>query len=117
MGLHARGLDTYPEEEGKNYSVGQRQQLTVAREMLKRLDIMILDEPTASLDPDHEESIIKGIQEELGDKTVFIFSHRQNVASKSDKVLFMSDGRVAGFDTHQELKDTNPESRRFFFKV
>ena len=111
------GLDTYLEEEGKNLSVGQRQRLTVAREMLKRPDIMILDEPTASLDTDHEESIIKGIQEKLGDKTVFIVSHRQNVASKSDKVLFMSGGRVAGFDTHQELKETNPEYRRFFSKV
>ena len=108
------GLDSQLQEDGKNLSIGQRQRLSVAREMLKRPDIMILDEPTASLDPEHEEIIMRGINKQLANKTVFLISHRKNVVAQADKVLFIKAGRIAAYGSHDELLETCPDYERFF---
>ena len=90
-------------EHGANLSVGERQLICLARVLLQQKNIVILDEPTAHVDPDTEQTIWNIVREELKSFTVITIAHRLNTIRDSDKVLVLKNGEVAGFDTFNVL--------------
>ena len=90
-------------EHGANLSVGERQLICLARVLLQQKNIVILDEPTAHVDPDTEQTIWNIVREELKSSTVITIAHRLNTIRDSDKILVLKNGEVAGFDTFNVL--------------
>ena len=90
-------------EHGANLSVGERQLICLARVLLQQKNIVILDEPTAHVDPDTEQTIWNIVREELKSSTVITIAHRLNTIRDSDKILVLKNGEVAGFDTFDLL--------------
>ena len=90
-------------EYGANLSVGERQLICLARVLLQQKNIVILDEPTAHVDPDTEQTIWNIVREELKSFTVITIAHRLNTIRDSDNILVLKNGEVAGFDTFDVL--------------
>ena len=90
-------------EHGANLSVGERQLICLARVLLQQKNIVILDEPTAHVDPDTEQTIWNIVREELKSSTVITIAHRLNTIRDSDKILVLKNEEVAGFDTFDVL--------------
>ena len=90
-------------EHGANLSVGERQLICLARVLLQQKNIVILDEPTAHVDPDTEQTIWNIVREELKSSTVITIAHRLNTIRDCDKILVLKSGEVTGFDTFDVL--------------
>ena len=90
-------------EHGANLSVGERQLICLARVLLQQKNIVILDEPTAHVDPDTEQTIWNIVREELKSSTVITIAHRLNTIRHCDKILVLKSGEVAGFDKFDVL--------------
>ncbi|KAK4408179.1 ABC transporter C family member 5 [Sesamum angolense] len=101
-------LDTPVLENGDNWSVGQRQLVSLGRALLKQARILVLDEATASVDSATDNLIQKIIRTEFQNCTVCTIAHRIPTVIDSDLVLVLSDGRVAEFDTPSRLLETSP---------
>ena len=98
-----QGYDTVIGENGDTLSGGERQRISIARALLKDAPIVLLDEATASLDVENETLVQAGISELVRGKTVLIIAHRMRTIVQADKVVALSDGRVAEQGTPQEL--------------
>ena len=90
-------------ENGANLSIGERQLICLARVLLHQKKIVILDEPTAHVDPDTERTIWNVVHEKLSDSTVITVAHRLNTITNCDKILVLDSGEVNGFDSFQVL--------------
>ncbi|MBR3382956.1 MAG: ABC transporter ATP-binding protein [Clostridia bacterium] len=103
------GYDTplmrYFEANGAELSIGQWQKLAIARAFYSDSDVLILDEPTASLDPMAEQEIFNRFNELRHNKTSIFISHRLSSATIADKILVMEDGQIAEIGTHRELME------------
>ena len=97
------GLDFLVEQGGKNLSGGQRQRLTIARAIVKKPDILILDDSASALDFATDAALRKAIREMPGNPTVFIVSQRAASIMYADKIIVLDDGQVVGMGTHEEL--------------
>lgn len=93
------------EENGIELSIGQWQKLSIARAFYSDSDILILDEPTASLDPMAEQEIFNQFDQLRQDKTTFFVSHRLSSATVASKILVLENGRLVETGRHQELMD------------
>ena len=89
------GFDTPVGENGARLSGGQRQRIALARAILKDAPILILDEPTAALDPESERAIQQALDSIRRNRTCIIISHRRSIAQGADRVLTLDDGRLA----------------------
>ncbi|KAF3782031.1 ABC transporter C family member 2 [Nymphaea thermarum] len=97
------GLDAEVSEAGENFSVGQRQLLSLARALLRRSKILVLDEATAAVDVGTDALIQKTIREEFRSCTMLIIAHRLNTIIDCDRVLLLNAGQVLEFDTPENL--------------
>lgn len=100
------GLDEIVEQEGKNFSGGQRQRLAIARALVRRPDILILDDSASALDYATDAKLRAAIREELTDMTLFIVSQRTASVRYADKIIVLEDGNVVGMGKHEDLLDT-----------
>lgn len=94
------------DKEGILLSGGELQKLALARVLFKNSSVVILDEPSSALDALAEDELIKTFNTALKGKTVFYISHRLSVAKYADKVIFMEDSGIKGFDTHEKLLES-----------
>ena len=101
-----RGLDTMISQGGKNLSGGQRQRLTIARALVRKPEVLILDDSASALDFATDARLRKALAEKTKDMTVFLVSQRAASILQADKIIVMEDGAVAGIGTHQELLKT-----------
>lgn len=100
------GLDLPILQGGKNLSGGQKQRLTIARALVKRPEILILDDSASALDFATDAALRKAIRENTRDMTVFIVSQRASSIRNADRILVLDDGHLAGSGTHRELLKT-----------
>lgn len=113
-----QGMDTLIgkayDENGTELSGGQQQKVAIARALYKDASLIILDEPTSALDPLAEAEIYENFNELAGGKTALYISHRMSSSVFCDKVLVIDGGRVADYDTHEELMKKEGLYRRMF---
>jgi ABC-type multidrug transport system fused ATPase/permease subunit len=100
------GLDYMIAQGGRNLSGGQRQRLTIARALVKKPEILILDDSASALDFATDAALRKAIKSMEGSPTVFIVSQRAASISHADRIIVLDDGRIAGMGRHDELLKT-----------
>lgn len=98
------GYATEVREQGKNFSGGQRQRLAIARAILRDAPILVLDEPTASLDVEAEAEVMHALDKLVVGRTVLMISHRLSTLGNVDEIIVLKDGRIAEQGTFRELK-------------
>ena len=101
-----RQLDFELEQNGKNLSGGQKQRLTIARALVKKPEILILDDSASALDYATDANLRRAIKEITDSQTVIIVSQRVNSVKDADRIAVMDDGEIVGIGTHKELVDT-----------
>lgn len=101
------GYETLLEQGGVNISGGQKQRLSIARAMLKKPRILILDDSTSAVDSATEARIRKAFYKELSEITVFIIAQRISSVREANKILVLDDGQIVGMGTHKELLQQN----------
>lgn len=105
--------DTAVGEGGGTLSGGEKQRISIARAILKNAPIIILDEATASIDPENEHLIQSAISELTRGRTIITIAHRLATIRNADQILVVEDGRIAEKGTHDELIRENGLYRRF----
>ncbi len=103
-----QGYDTHVEERGVNLSGGQKQRLAIARAILLRPRILILDDSTSSVDIETETRIQDALNETMGDCTTFIVAQRISTVLNADRILVLERGRISAEGTHSQLLKTSP---------
>ena len=106
--------DTYIEQDGTNVSGGQKQRLCIARALLKKPKILILDDSTSAVDTATDALIRKAFREKIPDTTKIIIAQRITSVMDADKIIVLDGGRVADFGTHEELMQSSPIYREVF---
>ena len=107
------GYDTIVGEGGASLSGGERQRISIARALLKDAPIVVLDEATASIDPENEQLIQQALTELTREKTVVVIAHRLATIEHADQILVVEDGTVIQRGTHEELLAQEGVYRRF----
>ena len=99
--------DTYIEQGGSNVSGGPRQRLCIARALLKKPKILILDDSTSAVDTKTDALLRKAFKEEIPDTTKFIIAQRISSIQDADKIIILDDGKIVAVGTHDELIKTS----------
>lgn len=108
------GYNTWVEQGGSNLSGGQKQRLCIARALLKKPKVLILDDSTSAVDTATDASIRRAFAEEIPGTTKLIVAQRISSVQDADRILVLDDGRVSGFDTHDALVENNAIYREIF---
>lgn len=101
------GYNTYIEQGGSNVSGGQRQRLCIARALLKKPKVLILDDSTSAVDTATDSKIRRAFREEIPGTTKIIIAQRISSVQDADRIVVMEDGKINGVGTHQELLENN----------
>ena len=109
-----QGYDTFIEQGGSNVSGGQKQRLCIARAILKKPKILILDDSTSAVDTRTDALIREGMKKIIPGTTTFIIAQRISSVMEADKIIVLDGGRVNGFGTHDELMQTNEIYREVY---
>ncbi len=109
-----KGYDTYIEQGGTNVSGGQKQRLCIARALLKKPKILILDDSTSAVDTKTDALIREAFREEIPDTTKLIIAQRVSSVQDADHILVLENGRIDGWGTHEELLKTNAIYREVY---
>ena len=123
------GYDTFLGEGGVNLSGGQRQRLAIARALLLDPSVLLLDDPTASIDPETEHEILEAVENAIRGRTTFIVAHRLSTLKRADRIIILDKGRIAQVGRHEDLihedglyrsavsiQDVDPVSRQLLQK-
>ncbi|TGD11459.1 ABC transporter ATP-binding protein [Brevibacterium sp. S111] len=102
------GLGTRVGEQGLSLSGGQRQRLALARAVIGRPRILVLDDPLSAVDVDTEDRVQRALREILPDSTTLIIAHRPSTAALADVVAVLDEGRIAALGTHEQLLESSP---------
>ena len=102
-----KGYDTYIEQGGTNVSGGQKQRLCIARALLKKPKVLILDDSTSAVDTSTDARIRKAFAEEIPGTTKLIIAQRVSSIQNADRIIVMENGEINGFGTHEELLENN----------
>jgi len=102
------------DERGIELSIGQKQRIALARGFYKDSSILIMDEPSASIDPISETKILENIKNLKGEKNIFVISHRLSSCVLSDRILLLKDSHLIANGTHEDLIKSNMEYKRMF---
>ncbi len=108
----AEGYDTILGERGVTVSGGQKQRISIARALMKKASILILDDSVSAVDTETERTIIANLRETRKGKTTILIAHRVSTVEKMDKIIFVDDGRILAVGSHEELLDSCEEYRR-----
>ncbi|MBQ8180960.1 MAG: ABC transporter ATP-binding protein [Ruminococcus sp.] len=108
------GYDTYMGQGGVNVSGGQKQRLCIARALLKKPGIIILDDSTSAVDTATDSSIRKAFREKLADTTTIIIAQRISSVMDADRIIVMDGGKINGIGTHEELMKSNEIYREVY---
>ncbi len=109
------GYDTYIEQGGTNVSGGQKQRLCIARALLKKPKILILDDSTSAVDTKTDALIRKAFKEEIPDTTKFIIAQRISSVEDADKIIVLEGGKISGMGTHEELLQSNDIYKEVYY--
>ena len=107
-----QGYDTVLGERGVTVSGGQKQRISIARALMKDAPILILDDSVSAVDTKTETTILKNLRETRQGKTTILIAHRISTIETMDRILFLDDGELAAFGTHQQLYETNEAYRK-----
>ncbi len=108
------GYHTHIEQGGSNVSGGQKQRLCIARALLKKPKVLILDDSTSAVDTATDAKIRKAFREKIPNTTKFIIAQRISSVQDADRIIVMEEGRVNGFGTHEELLENNEIYREVY---
>ena len=97
------GIDTVLGRSGDTLSVGQQQRLSIARGLVRDAKILILDEPTAALDPQTEQRLVGALENAAKDRLVIVIAHRLSTIRHADRIIFLEDGRIVESGSEAEL--------------
>ena len=109
------GLNALVEQNGRNFSGGQRQRLSIARAIVKKPKILILDDSASALDYATEASLRKALKNMSFNPTTFIISQRTSSIKHADKIIVLDDGKLVGFDTHDNLLQTSKVYQEIYY--
>ena len=109
-----KGYETYIEQGGSNVSGGQKQRLCIARALLKKPKILILDDSTSAVDTATDAKIRRAFREEIPDTTKLIIAQRVSSVQDADRIIVMDEGQINGFGAHEELLKTNEIYREVY---
>lgn len=99
------GYETELGERGGKLSAGERQRLSIARAVLRDTPVLVLDEPTASLDAETEKQVLRNLAEWGRERIVFIVTHRLSTVRNADQIAFLSDGKIVEVGSHDDLME------------
>ena len=111
-----KGYDTQIGEDGVRLSGGEKQRLSIARAILKKTPIILLDEATSSLDSETEDKIQKGLNYLTKNKTTLVIAHRLSTILNSEKIFLIDKGKLIGEGTHKDLLGSSPIYKNFYEK-
>ena len=106
------GYDTVLGERGVTVSGGQKQRISIARALMKDAPVLILDDSVSAVDTKTERAILDNLRQTRQGKTTILIAHRISTIEQMDRVLFIDQGRLSGFGTHDELYETNSDYRK-----
>lgn len=112
----ADGYDTMVDEGGASLSGGEKQRISIARAILKDAPIILLDEATASVDPENEKYIQQAINELIRDKTLVVIAHRLSTINSADQILVIEEGKLVQSGTHDYLMEKEGKYKDFWDK-
>ena len=99
-------MDAVVEQEGRNFSGGQKQRLTIARAIVRHPEILILDDSSSALDFATDARLRQAIRDLAGERTVFIVSQRASTIQYADQILVLDDGAIVGMGRHEDLLES-----------
>ena len=108
--------DTIVGENGVILSGGLKQRLAIARALVKKSEIILLDEATSSLDNELQENVMKAIKNIHKEYTILIIAHRLSTIMDCDKIIVVADGEIKGYDTHENLIKENEIYKKLYQK-